>query len=132
MQVTSHSHFGVRCEDLWQWQANVGNGIATLNDKRQSAATHHLTEKHFLDLPIFDCKNVKTFTPPPLGTAPNAAASDNLTPQISQQERESIREYNGGREYFWQPTNVDTCAGSWQIDSDGYVENVLPYKPSCP
>jgi hypothetical protein len=117
---------GATCADIWNWRENVRHGLRILQDKRRDAANHHIGERSRIN-------DVRSALPQPLpacpiGTPPALSASE--------QEREAIRRYNGGREYQWTITNDQTCAGYWRIDpvcpidNIGYVNAVL--NSNCP
>lgn len=121
MQIIS----GKTCEHIWNWQANIQQGLALLAEKRAGAARHHRYEHQFnQDLALCKANNgLPNFLPLPL--------------DANQQEREAIRRYNSGREHYWQIDDPLTCEGHWIVqprntDDPNYVNNVLALSPACP
>ncbi len=134
MQIIS----GRTCAQTWNWKENLKQGFKLLEEKRSIAKNHHTTEKNVkynpqlmkcikdnqVSNPSFD------FTPPPL--------SGSVYDGNTQLGRESIRAYNGGREYMWVNIDPKTCNGRWddsepQIPDGGdpdFISNVLG--KTCP
>lgn len=88
---------------VWDWRANIANGLEILNYKRTLAKHLHINERLRLNA---ERKNLglpicPTNTPPPL--------------TAEQINREAIRRYNYGVEYRWEPRDAMNCAGQWVI-----------------
>lgn len=89
---------------VWNWRDNLKSGLNVLNIKRGESTRAHIYERNRLNaerkqLGLDRCpKNI----PPPL-------TSDQIL-------RDSIRRYNYGVEYRWEPRNGKDCAGQWTIE----------------
>jgi len=107
-------------EAVWNWKQNIVEGLSILNNKRQEARNLYITERTRLN---------KERQKKGLPICPEGIPSQLNSEQI---ERESIRRYNCGREYRWEPRDAENCSGQWVIkptlcpgaDPD-YVEKVL-------
>jgi len=140
MQLT-YPDGGKTCAHVWDWKANVNQGMQVLRYTRGVASRFHLSEGNVKadgitavwNQDLVNCNGVRkannlpNFTPTPL----------DATPQVngSQQERQAARNYNKGREYDWKVDDTTTCAGHWASDpklfSDrDYVNKV--FGPNCP
>ena len=112
---------GRTCAHMWDWRANVAQGLAILEAGRGRAAAHHTTE-HIFNADIAMCDN-PAFVPPPLSAVPGGDDG------ISEVEREAIRRFNGGREHHWRVNDFTTCAGEWIVQTTSpfteYVNLVL-------
>ena len=105
----------------WNWRENLNAGITLLAQKRSLALTLPRTElkrlnsdRAKLNLPF--CRTL---------------------PLLSEEQvqRETLRRYNGGREYRWEPRNDPNCEGSWVVhptltagSDSNYVEKVMSCK----
>jgi len=88
---------------LWNWRYNIKEGLDKLNDKRQKARRLHINERNRLNA---ERKKLGLPNCPPGIPYP-------LTPE--QITRDSIRRYNYGVEYRWEPRDGKNCAGQWVI-----------------
>ena len=110
--------------EVWNWKLNLNSGLEKINVSHIEAEQIQQKERHRLHqdrlkLGLPDC---------PLGVPTK------LTPEQVQQE--TIRRYNCGREYRWEPRDAPNCEGKWVHDlsckrehregyDPEYVQNVL-------
>ncbi|HSW94361.1 MAG TPA: hypothetical protein VLJ15_08440 [Gammaproteobacteria bacterium] len=90
-------------ETLWDWRYNIKAGIDKLNDKRKKADRLYINERDRLN-----AERKKSGLPPCPSGIPYPLTADQLT-------RESIRRYNYGVEYRWEPRDGKNCSGKWVI-----------------
>ncbi len=143
MQITTNAHFGLRCADIWDWKANVANGVATYQEKIATVEGDPARELARINslrgsLKLLACPSTfkipalsKTLLDYDVGEAP-----------VSQFMRQVIRRYEGGTEYVWEMTNPTvSCDGSWRrkrtdeysaFQTPLYVRAVLFQSPTCP
>lgn len=110
MQILDEKYTAAR---LWNWRQNIHEGLDKLNEKRSEAKRLHINERIRLN-----SERTKLGLPNcPVGVP---------TPLNPEQEmRESIRRYNYGVEYRWEPRNAKDCAGQWII-SPSCIRNHFP------
>jgi hypothetical protein len=86
---------------VWNWRNNMNDGLTVLNEKRGQARRLHINERIRLNA---DRKNLGLPSCPP--NIPTPLTSEQIT-------RDSIRRYNYGVEYRWEPRDSLDCAGQW-------------------
>jgi hypothetical protein len=86
---------------VWNWRNNLNDGLTVLNEKRSQAKRLHINERIRLNA---DRKNLGLPSCPP--NIPTPLTSEQIT-------RDSIRRYNYGVEYRWEPRDSVDCAGQW-------------------
>ncbi len=104
---------------IWNWKENIIAGIDLFNKKLKEAQTYHIRMRNRLNkeraakgLPI--CPEG---TPPPLNA--------------EQLERETIRRYNCGTEYYWETQDdKPNCEGQWIIDPSCKRKGKKGYDPT--
>jgi hypothetical protein len=112
---------------VWNWRENVKEGLKRLNKNSKQANNAYLKERDRLNT---DRKKLG------LPICPEGIPT-HLNPD--QLMRETIRRYNCGVEYRWEPRDAANCAGRWVVyhsckNKDGkdadldYVDNVLKCK----
>lgn len=89
---------------VWNWRANMDDGLKILNEDREKAKRLHINERIRLNA---DRKKLGLPSCPP--GIPYPLTSDQIT-------RDSIRRYNYGVEYRWEPRDAKDCAGEWKIE----------------
>jgi hypothetical protein len=107
---------------VWSWRQNIQEGLYVLSEKVTVAKKVHISERKKLN-----SKRKEAGLPAcPIGV-PMALNDEQLV-------RESIRRYNSGREYQWEPWDAAYCEdGQWMIDpinigkhgDPNYVDKVL-------
>ena len=143
MQINAPSGAVTSADEVWDWRANLRRGLQMLQGKRQITvlASRHavnlrrdidLTDPNFQTLAYLNCARLllglaptSVPSPPELsekrgsGCMPGDPDPDRLA--LSQIERESIRRYNGGREYVYRfvpdPRTLELVPAGWDIDT---------------
>ncbi len=143
MQINAPSGAITSADQVWDWRANLRQGIEMLQGKRQITvlASRHAvssrreidtTDPNFETLAYLNCARLilglspltipsmpELSEKPGSGVIPGDPDPDRLA--LSQIEREAIRRYNGGREYFYRlvpdPLTLDIVPVGWQVDS---------------
>lgn len=88
-------------EDVWNWKANIRDGIALLNQKRETASGLHRRKLKAIN-------NVRKKKGLPI------CSIDAIPPLNAEQlEREAIRRYNSGSLYDWTGVETKNCEGKW-------------------
>ncbi len=109
--------------EIWNWRENLKGGMELYKEK--VAIANNLPAKEFKDL-----NKERAEMGLPACTKPLPSLNS------EQQEREVLRLYNCGHEYWWQPRNAPNCEGHWvqslSCEREGktgydpeYVNNVL-------
>jgi hypothetical protein len=100
MQLCSPAPYN---SSVWNWRENINQGFEVLDKKRNLARNVHIAERAELNKE----REAKGLPACPVGTPPP------LTPE--QEDRETLRRYNCGREYRWEPRDAKDCTGQWVI-----------------
>ncbi|HLK56834.1 MAG TPA: hypothetical protein VKU00_09730 [Chthonomonadaceae bacterium] len=143
MQLNAPTGSITSADEVWDWRANVGQGLMIMQGKRQNTvlASRHATDRTRQPDPVLgsayqtwnllnllrDAQDLPPLSEPvipPLSDAPNSGMlPDEPDPdhlQLSQVERDAIRRYNGGQEYVFQiipdVTTLDILWEGWQVD----------------
>ncbi len=145
MQINAASGAIASADEVWDWRANVKRGLAILAAKQRTAvlvsrsgAGFHRTTAVRVDqdvalLSAVSCLRIllgadplQLPDPTPLSRQPGSGVlageidSDHL--RLSQEERDTIRRYNGGQEYAFvlKPDfeQLGVRAEGWQLDPD--------------
>jgi hypothetical protein len=107
---------------VWNWRQNIVEALVVLGEKRAEAESAHIKERNRLNRE----RKAKGLPACPQGV-PSKLSPDQLI-------RETIRRYNCGVEYRWEPRDAPNCEGGWTVyhsctSDDGadldYVEKVL-------
>lgn len=112
---------------VWNWKENLIEGLNRLDKFRIEAKNAHIKEQERLN----DDREELGLPSCPKGI-PTPLEPDQVI-------RETIRRYNCGVEYRWEPRNAPLCAGHWVVyhsckggDDDGadlgYVDKVMKCK----
>ncbi len=159
MQINAPSGAITSADQVWDWRANVQRGLEMLRGKQRTSflayrhadGVRRVQEDCSFQVSCLNCVrllfgmrclHVPTVKPlsdrPGSGKQPDETDPDHLG--LSQWERDSIRRYNGGREYAFEVTpdliTWSILQSGWQIDSTrggisprsgdpGYVTHVL-------
>jgi len=110
-------------DQFWNWRNNINGGLKKIRRDENDSKNLHKTEQARLNK---DRKQMELPPCPP--NIPTPLNSD-------QQMRDTIRRYNAGVEYRWEPRDAPNCEGQWlsepscirkgiPCDKD-YVEHVL-------
>ena len=111
-------------EAIWNWRQNIAEGLSIFALKQAEARNLPNAERARLN---------KERAALGLPACPAGRPAD-LSPE--QLERETIRRYNCGREYRWEPRDAENCFGEWVISptllppcneqrDQNYVDRVL-------
>lgn len=86
---------------VWNWKTNITVGAALINTYHKQSMTSHIRERGRLndDRAVLGLPSCPANVPTPLSE--------------TQVMRETIRRYNCGVEYRWEPRDAPDCAGSW-------------------
>jgi hypothetical protein len=102
---------------VWSWRENLKTGLKEYNDKLIESKHAHIKEtirlnKERLEMGLTVC--------------PKNAISPLSQEQLN---RETLRRYNCGREYRWEPRNAPNCEGKWVSDLSCKREGKKGYAP---
>lgn len=102
---------------VWNWRQNIIIGKALFHDKQKTAKQLYIKERKRLN-----DERAKLGLPAcPAGTPPQLNAE--------QLQRETIRRYNCGAEYRWEPRDQPNCEGKWVIEPSCARSHKAGYDP---
>lgn len=103
---------------VWNWQENLKAGLVYFSKKYTESKHAHILETIRLN-------NERKKKGMPL------CPMNAITPLNEEQlNRETLRRYNCGREYRWEPRDAPNCEGKWVIDLSCKREKKKGYDPN--
>jgi hypothetical protein len=102
---------------VWNWRQNIVMGKELFYEKQKNAKRLYIKERKRLN----DERAKLGLSACPAGTPPQLNAE--------QLERETIRRYNCGVEYRWEPRDQPNCEGRWVIEPSCERSHKSGYDP---